>query len=86
MTLKIIKKGKEGVEIQLAENNETIDMLIMPLDFRFDTVLVTSIDKLFKRNRISRVSPFDVVLEGFEDESSTSFLIAKTVAQALKTK
>ena len=86
MELKIIKKDKENVEAQIVDNGLVLDMLIMPLDFSFDTVLVTSIDKLFKRNRISRVSPFDVVLEGFEDESSTSFLIAKTVAQALKTK
>lgn len=86
MELKIIKKNKESVEAQLTQNGEVIDVLIMPLDFRFDTVLVTSIDKLFKKNRISRVSPFDIVLEGFEDESSMSFLIAKTVAEALKIK
>lgn len=86
MELKIIKKNKESVELNLVRDGEVVDMLIISLDFHFDTVLVTSIDKLLKRNRISRVSPFDVVLEGFEDESSTSFLIAKTVAQALKTK
>ena len=86
MELKIIKKNKESVEVQLTEKGEVLDMLIMPLDFRFDTVLVTSIDKLFKRNRISRVSPPDIVLEGFEDESSMSSLIAKTVAEALKIK
>ena len=41
----------------------------MPLDFNFDTVLVTSIDKLLKRNRITKVSSLDIVLEDFEDES-----------------
>ena len=86
MKLKIIKKNKETVEAQLIDNGRVIDMLIMPLDFRFDTVLVTSIDKLLKRNRIARVSPFAVILEGFEEESSMSFLIAKTVAEALKIK
>lgn len=86
MELKIIKKNKESVEAQITENGVVIDMLIMPLDFRFDTVLVTSIDKLLKRNRISRVSLLDIVLEGFEDESSMSSLIAKTVVEALKIK
>ena len=86
MTLKIIRKDKESVEVQILDNNRVVDLLIIGLDFRFDTVLVTSIDKLFKRNRISRVSLLDVVLEGFEDESSMSSLIAKTVAEALKIK
>lgn len=86
MELKIIKKNKESVELQLIENGEVADMLIIPLDFSFDTVLVTSIDKLLKRNRIARVSLSDIVLEGFGDESSMSSLIAKTVAEALKIK
>ena len=86
MVLKIIKKNKETAEVQMLDNGEVVDLLIIALDFRFDTVLVTSIDKLFKRNRISRVSLLDIVLEGFEDESSMSSLIAKTVAEALKIK
>ena len=86
MELKIIKKNKESVEVQLTEKGEVIDMLIMPLDFRFDTVLVTSIDKLLKRNRIARVSLLGIVLEGFEEESSMSSLIAKTVVEVLKIK
>ena len=86
MELKIIKKNKQVVEVQLIENKELIDMLIIPLDFNFDTVLVTSIDKLLKKNRISRVSLFGIVLEGFGDESSMSSLIAKTVVEALKIK
>ena len=59
-------------------------MLIMPLDFNFDTVLVTSIDKLLKRNRITKVSSLDIVLEDFEDESSASSMVVRTVAEALK--
>ena len=86
MTLKIIKKNKEEVEVQITENGRVLGMLIIPLDFRFDTVLVTSIDKLLKENRIDRVSPLDIVLEGFEDESSMAYLIAETVVEALKIK
>jgi hypothetical protein len=86
MELKIARKNKDSVEATLTESGLVFDMLIMPLDFNFDTVLVTSIDKLFKRNRISRVSPLSVVLEGFGDDSGSSSLIARTVAEALKIK
>ncbi len=86
MELKIVKKNKESVEVQLIANERVLDMLIIPLDFSFDTVLVTSIDKLLKRNRIARVSLSDIVLDGFENESSMSSLIAKTVVEALKIK
>ncbi|KKS13020.1 MAG: hypothetical protein UU70_C0025G0003 [Candidatus Yanofskybacteria bacterium GW2011_GWA1_41_6] len=107
MKLKIIYKNRETVELQLTQNEQVLDMLIMPLDpavgnkrsstgeklipnggvdFSFDTVLVTSIDKLLKRNRIARVSLSDIVIKGFENESSMSSLIAKTVAEALKIK
>ena len=86
MVLKIILKNKTTFEIQLTQDGEVLDMLIMPLDFRFDTVLVTSIDKLLKRNRITRVSPLDILVEGFEDKSSMSFMIVKTVTEALKIK
>lgn len=86
MELKIIKKNKKRAEVRITKNGEVVDMLIMPLDFSFDTVLVTSIDKLLKRNRIRKVSPLDIILEGFEDESSTSSLVAKTVIEALKIK
>ena len=86
MELKVIKKNKETAEVQLVDNSQVIDVLIIPLDFRFDTVLVTSIDKLLKRNRITKVSSLSVVLEGFEDESSMSSLIAKTVVEAIKIK
>ena len=86
MELKIILKNKESVELQLIDEKQVQDMLIMPLDFSFDKVLVTSIDKLLKRNRIKKVSLPRVVLEGFEDESSMSSLIARTVVEALKIK
>ncbi len=85
MTL-IITKQNNQVELKLRENEEVLDVLIMPLDFRFDTVLVTSIDKILKENRISKVSPLDVLLEGFDEEASMSYLIARTVAEALKIK
>ena len=86
MKLKIIKKDNQTAELQLMDNNQIIDVLIMPLDFSFDTVLVTSIDKVLKENRIDRVLPLDIVLEGFEADSSMASIIAQTVVEALKIK
>lgn len=86
MELRILYKNKETVELQLTEKSKIVDMLIIPLDFNFDTVLVTSIDKIFKRNRIERASLLEVSLEGFDDKSSMVSLIAQTVAEALKVK
>ena len=84
MTLKIIKKNNKEVEVRLSDGEGALDMLIMPLDFKFDTMLVTSIDKILKRNRIDRVSPLDVQMEGFEEESSMATLITRSVIAALK--
>lgn len=82
--LKIIKKNQTEVELQLLKNSVVLDMLIMPLDFHFETVLVTSIDKILKENRIEKVSLFKVSSVGFEDDSSMASMIVKTVAEALK--
>ncbi len=84
--LKIILKDKRTAELQLLENEALLDMLIIPIDIHFNTVLVTSIDKILKKNRIDKVSPLDTALEGFDDESSMVSLIVRTVVEALKIK
>jgi len=82
----IIKKEGSRVKLQLSQDGALLDEVDFGVDIHFDTVLVTSIDKILKENRIDRVSPLDVLLEGFDDEASMSSLIAKTVAEALKIK
>ncbi len=82
----IIKKEGLNVKVQLKQGSTLLDEVDFTLDIHFDTVLVTSIDKILKENRIDRVSPLDVLLEGFDDEVSMSSLIARTVAEALKIK
>jgi hypothetical protein len=82
----IIKKEGARVKVQLKRDGGLLGEVDFPLDIHFDTVLVTSIDKILKENRIDRVSPLDVLLEGFDDEASMSYLIARTVAGALKIK
>jgi len=84
MDLIIRRKNKETVEVELSRDGKVLDMLIIPLDFGFDTVLVTSIDKLLKKNRILRVSLSSINVEGLEDDSSMSSLVIRTVVEALK--
>ena len=83
--LVIHKEGKE-IQLMLEVGGAVVGKVDFPLDIHFDTMLVTSIDKLLKENRIDRVSPLETVLEGFDDESSMSSLIAHTVIEALKIK
>jgi hypothetical protein len=82
----IIHKQGTEISLKLFTDGPLIRELIFPLDIHFDTMLVSSIDKILKENRIDRVSPLEVVLEGFDDESSMSSLIAHTVVEALKIK
>ena len=82
----VIKKEGTKVKVLLTREGVAVDEVDFGVDIHFDTVLVTSIDKILKENRIDRVSPLDVLLEGFDDEVSMSSLIARTVAEALKIK
>jgi hypothetical protein len=82
----IVFKEGDQAGVRLREAAQILDQEVFPLDFRFDTMLVTSIDKVLKRNRIDRVSPLDVLMEGFVDESSMATLIARSVVAALKIK
>lgn len=86
MELKIIQVNKTTAELRLLKGELVLDMLIIPIDIHFNTVLVTSIDKILKKNRIEKVSLEDTTLEGFDDESSMIFLIVRTVVEALKIK
>lgn len=86
MELKIIQVNKTTAELRLLNGEVVLDMLIIPIDIHFNTVLVTSIDKILKKNRIEKVSLEDTTLEGFDDESSMVFLIVRTVVEALKIK
>ncbi|KKU89963.1 MAG: hypothetical protein A3C88_00995 [Candidatus Yanofskybacteria bacterium RIFCSPHIGHO2_02_FULL_50_12] len=86
MELIISKKSSTEIELKFIVDGEARDMLIIPLDFNLDNMLVTSIDRIFKKNRISKVSPLEVILLGFDDKSSMATMIAQTVSQALKVK
>ncbi len=79
-------KDKKEIELKLLKNKEVLDMLTIKLDIHLDTLLVTSIDKILKRNRIDTLSLSDVRVAGSVEPSSVAYLVAKAIAEALKTK
>lgn len=82
----IIHKSGAEIRLKLYVAESLVGEEVFPLDIHFDTMLVTAIDRILKENRIDRVSPLEVALEGFDDESSMSSLIAHTIVEALKIK
>ena len=70
--------------LQLFQRGQLMDELIIPLDMNFDTLLVTSIDKILKRNRIDIVHLTKGTISGIVDKSSVAYGIAFTVLEALE--
>ena len=56
------------------------------VDIHFDTVLVSSIDKILKKNRIETSSLKTVKVRGQVDQSSVAYHVALAVAAALESK
>jgi len=83
MELEINFKTGQEVEIYLQKNGQNIDQLIIGVDFHFDTVLVTSIDKLLKKNKIDKSSLNKAKVCMKEDFSSVAFRTAQAVAEAI---
>lgn len=54
------------------------------IDFHFDTMLVTTVDKILKRNKILAVSLDKVLVTGQYEQSSVSYFVTLAVASALK--
>ncbi len=74
----------QQAELQLMEGETLLDQLIIPIDIHFDTMLVTSIDKIIKKNRIEKSSLRMVQVAPREDLSSVSYRTAQAVAEAIK--
>ncbi|MBX4190106.1 hypothetical protein KW791_02315 [Candidatus Parcubacteria bacterium] len=82
--LTIHLKNKVECELELAKGEAVLDTLAFPLDIHFDTMLVTSIDKILKKNRIETSSLKKVNIAGFVAESSVAYHIASSVKAALE--
>jgi hypothetical protein len=69
--------------LRLMDDEHLIDELIIGVDIHFDTVLVTSIDKLLKKNRIEQSSLKLVSVAPKTDNGSVAYRTAQAVAEAI---
>ncbi|OGN16668.1 MAG: hypothetical protein A3C88_02795 [Candidatus Yanofskybacteria bacterium RIFCSPHIGHO2_02_FULL_50_12] len=85
------------VELQLIRDKATIDTIsVWPadsslvdkegIDFHFDTMLVSAVDKILKRNTIEKLPLKEVQVAGEADPTSVFLQVALAVAAALKTR
>lgn len=87
MILEIYFKSARDVELKLVEDSEVKDVYKLPLDNQFDTLLVTSIDKILERNRIDLVSINEVRVQQKPEKlnpNATSLKIALAVKAAIE--
>ncbi|HWA64276.1 MAG TPA: hypothetical protein VG866_00230 [Candidatus Paceibacterota bacterium] len=78
--------GPRELKLEIKQNGSVKDQLIISLDTRLDTLLVTSIDKILKKNRIDVAHLKSVIISENIDPTSTAYGIAQAVAEALKSR
>jgi len=76
------KRGE--VELELQEGKELIDALDFSFHANLDDLLITSVDKIFKRNRIETLSLKTIKVAGNVDKNSSAYKIAQTFIEAVK--
>lgn len=74
MVLHIALQGS-NLKLSLHTGKRVIDELILPIDRNLDTQLITGLDKLFRRNRLDRLSLKAVEIGGNIDKNSSSYRI-----------
>lgn len=72
-------------EVALTEANKQLDIESFEFHRNLDMVLLETIDKLLKRNRITLLSLEKVSIEGDIEQNSLAYTIAKTCAEAIET-
>lgn len=83
--MKIICNTSNGriVILQLKQEGNILDELSLTVDQRFDTLLITGIDKLLIRNKIERLSLKALKIQGKLKEEAVSTMIIKATNAGL---
>jgi len=76
------KRGE--VELKLQEGKRLIDTLTFEFEANLDSVLISAVDKIIKRNRIETLSLKTVKVLGNVEKSSSAYKIAQTFIEAIK--
>ena len=77
-------KNRGEVELKLLEGKKLIDSLTFNFDANLDEVLILTVDKILKRNRIESLSLKTVKVAGNIEQSSSAYKIAETFIEAIK--
>ncbi|KKT28451.1 MAG: hypothetical protein UW43_C0006G0015 [Candidatus Yanofskybacteria bacterium GW2011_GWA1_44_21] len=81
----VITLGKENkVILELRNKKGLIDRLQIEPHLHLDSILISSVDKFFKRNKIKAEFIDNVKVKGIASPTSSSHRIIQTFAQALK--
>jgi hypothetical protein len=84
MELIINFKDREKVELQLKQGRVLTDTLTFDFEANLDSVLISAVDKICKRNRIEALSLKTVKVAGKVDKGSSAYKIAQTFIEAIK--
>lgn len=82
LIIKLDKKSRD-IELILKEGNKVIDRFILTADHNLDTLLIESIDKILKKNRIDSTRLKKAIIEGELDKTSSTHRIIRVCAKAL---
>ena len=76
------KRGE--IRLELHEGKKLIDSLTFGFEANLDSVLISAVDKICKRNRIESLSLKMVKIAGNVEKSSSAYKIAQTFFEAIK--
>lgn len=76
------KKGE--IQLELRKSSKLIDTLTFNFEANLDSVLISAVDKIFKRNRIKTLSLKKVRVTGEVKKLSSAHTIAQTFTEAIK--
>ena len=84
MELIINFKDRGKVELRLKHGGVCIDSLTFEFESNLDSVLISAVDKILKRNRIDTSSLKTIKVAGNIEKSSSAYKIAQTFIEAIK--
>ena len=77
-------KKRGEVELKLQKGKKLIDSLTFDFEANLDSVLISAVDKICKRNKINPLSLKTVKTSGNVEKSSSAYKIAQTFIGAIK--
>ena len=72
------------IELSLKKGGKCIDTLTFDFEANLDSVLISAVDKILKRNKIETLSLKTVMVTGNVEKLSSAYKIAQTFIEAIK--